>query len=78
MENKLDREIEKKRLKKCNIRKKNEKKNTQPTNNNSKNVKGNIPLWKKKKSDEMRKLWKSKELWKETRKEIWERDREEE
>ena len=44
MENKLDREIEKKRLKKCNIRKKNEKKNTQPTNNNSKNVKGNIPL----------------------------------
>ena len=48
MENKLDREIEKKRLKKCNIRKKNEKKNTQPTNNNSKNVKGNIPLWKKK------------------------------
>ena len=77
MENKLDREIEKKRLKKCNIRKKNEKKNTQPTNNNSKNVKGNIPLWKKKKGDEMRKLWKSKELWKETRKEIWERDREE-
>ena len=77
MENKLDREIEKKRLKKCNIRKKNEKKNTQPTNNNSKNVKGNIPLWKKKKSDEMRKLWKSKELWKESRKAIWERDREE-
>ena len=77
MENELDREIEKKRLKKCNIRKKNEKKNTQPTNNNSKNVKGNIPLWKKKKSDEMRKLWKSNKLWKETRKEIWERDREE-
>ena len=76
MENELDREIEKKRLKKCNIRKKNEKKNTQPTNNNSKDVKGNIPLWKKK-SDEMRKLWKSKELWKESRKAIWERDREE-
>ena len=50
MKNELDREIEKKRLKKCNIRKKkNEKKNTKPTNNYSNNVKRNISFWEKKK-----------------------------